>query len=469
MNLIAALFVAVTGLALLTIPRRWAFVPLLAAACYMTLGQAIEIGPLTFSVVRIMIVVGLMRVILRGERLVGTLNALDYCIISWSLVACATSVFHEDASGELITRLGTSYDACGIYFLLRVWCSSLDDVVRLCRAVAIVLTPVAAAMLFEHLASHNLFSVFGGVPAAPMVRAGRVRAFGPFTHPILAGTVGAVAFPLVFGIRRQHPRTAYLGGAVCLSIVVASGSSGPILSTAAGMGALWAWRFRQHAQLFRRAVVAAYIALEVVMKDPAYYIIARMDVIGGSTGWHRAALIEASIRHLNEWWLGGTDYTRHWLPTGVSWSPNHTDITSHYLHFAVIGGLPLMLMFIAILVKGFSAVGTRLKDELHTPADIRPVIWGLGAALFAQTVTCVSVSYFDQSVMFLYLTLAAIGSASKATAQATVPTLAVIPDNPRPVTGGIGARPRRATVPGKAAVVRIPAPVARSGRRIKFR
>jgi hypothetical protein len=460
MNPIAILFVAVASLALLAIPRRWAFVPLLAGACYMTLGQAIELGPLTFSVVRILVAVGGVRVLLRGERLAGTLNALDGCIIIWSLVACVTSVFHEDAQGELITRLGTSYDACGIYFLLRVWCSSLDDVVRLCRAVAIVLAPVAAAMLYEHLASHNLFSVFGGVPVTPMVREGRIRAFGPFTHPILTGTVGAVTFPLVFGIRRHHPRTAYLGGGVCLFIVVASSSSGPLLSLAAGMGALWAWRFRQYAQLFRRACVAGYLALEVIMRDPAYYIIARMDVIGGSTGWHRAALIEASIKHLNEWWLGGTDYTRHWLPTGVSWSAKHTDITSHYLHFAVIGGLPLMLMFIAILVKGFSAVGIRLKDERHTPEDMRPMIWGLGAALFAQAVTCVSVSYFDQSVTFLYLTLAAIGSASKAIVPAEAPATAAAVVAPAAAV----ATPR-----GKRAIVRTPAPVRLYGSRLKVR
>jgi hypothetical protein len=33
--------------------------------------------------------------------------------------------------------------------------------------------------------------------------------------------------------------------------------------------------------------------------------------------------------------------------------------------------------------------------------------WSFGAGLFAHAATCVSVSYFDQSVLFLYLTLAA--------------------------------------------------------------
>ena len=82
------------------------------------------------------------------------------------------------------------------------------------------------------------------------------------------------------------------------------------------------------------------ILLDLVMKAPAYYIIARADIIGGSTGWHRAALIDSAIRHLNEWWLIGTDYTRNWMVTGVSWSADNTDITNHYLYLGVLGGLP---------------------------------------------------------------------------------------------------------------------------------
>ncbi len=36
--------------------------------------------------------------------------------------------------------------------------------------------------------------------------------------------------------------------------------------------------------------------------------------------------------------------------------------------------------------------------------------WAIGSSLFANAATCISVSYFDQSFLFLYLTLAVIGS-----------------------------------------------------------
>jgi len=146
------------------------------------------------------------------------------------------------------------------------------------------------------------------------------------------------------------------------------------------------------------------------MKVPAYYLLARIDLTGGSTGWHRARLIESAISHLNEWWFAGTDYTRHWMPTGVSWSPNHTDITNHYLMMGVLSGLPLLILFVLIIVRGFYCVGAVVNMDSGLSLKDRKMVWALGASLFAHAATCISVSYFDQTFVFLYLNLAIIGS-----------------------------------------------------------
>src|SRR6185437_16494789 len=81
-----------------------------------------------------------------------------------------------------------------------------------------------------------------------------------------------------------------------------------------------------------------------------------------------------------------------------------------YLDIGVHGGLPLIFLFIAILAKGFSLVGQCLQQGAKVPPELRFLIWSVGASLFVHAVTCMSVSYFDQSVLFLYLTLAVIGS-----------------------------------------------------------
>ncbi|OAI45946.1 hypothetical protein AYO43_07300 [Nitrospira sp. SCGC AG-212-E16] len=121
-------------------------------------------------------------------------------------------------------------------------------------------------------------------------------------------------------------------------------------------------------------------------------------------------MIDKALEHLPEWWFAGTDYTRHWLDYGAFWSADHIDITNHYLRMGVDGGLLLMFLFIAILAKGFSFVGQCLRQGAKLPPEFRFLVWSLGASLFAHAATCLSVSYFDQSVVFMYLTLAVVGS-----------------------------------------------------------
>lgn len=410
MNAFAITFLLINAVALLLLPRRWAPLPLLVGACYMTLGQGIEIGSFNFTVIRMLVAAGLVRVLMRGEHMSGRINGLDWLMLVWAVWALISSFFHNDPSAALTFRLGLVYNACGVYFLLRIFCQSHDDVVRLCCITAILLVPVAVEMLNEKLTMFNLFSALGGVPESPAIRSGRIRAQGPFAHAILAGTIGAVCLPFMIGLWQRQKKIALIGIVACLSIIYASASSGPIMSAIAGVGALSMWRYRQNTRLLRWLAVLSYIGLDLVMKAPAYYLISRIDITGGSTGWHRAFLIETALNHLSEWWIAGTDYTRHWMPSGVYWSPDHADITNHYLHLGVLGGLPLMLLFIAVLAKGFSFVGKTLRQSADLPFESRFIIWALGASLFAHAATFISVSYFDQSFVFIYLTLAAIGS-----------------------------------------------------------
>ena len=50
------------------------------------------------------------------------------------------------------------------------------------------------------------------------------------------------------------------------------------------------------------------------------------------------------------------------------------------------------------------------------------MVWALGCSLFVHTMTFVSVAYFDQSFVLIYLTLGAIGSLYSA-----VGTVEVVP------------------------------------------
>jgi hypothetical protein len=62
------------------------------------------------------------------------------------------------------------------------------------------------------------------------------------------------------------------------------------------------------------------------------------------------------------------------------------------------------------MVKGFAFVGWSVRQMPEKSSQSLFMIWALGASLFAHATTFISVSYFDQSFVLLYLTLAAIGS-----------------------------------------------------------
>jgi len=179
------------------------------------------------------------------------------------------------------------------------------------------------------------------------------------------------------------------------------------------------WKVRSRLGLIRWAVIAAVIGLDLMMNDPVYFLMARIDITGGSTGWFRAQLIRSSIEHLYEWWAVGTDYTRHWMASGISANPNHTDITNHFLAMGIMGGLPLLILFVLVLTTAFRTVGSALRESDARSPEQSFFIWTLGAMLFGQVVNFWSISLFDQSVSFFYLVLAAIGAVHPSFAAAT--------------------------------------------------
>lgn len=392
------------GLLLILLPRRMAAAPLLLGAANMTCGQVLEVGPAHFTTIRVLVVLGFMRVMARGEHLANGINGTDRLMILWAAWLIGSSAFHtQDA---WVFRSGVVWTELGSYLLLRVFLGNLTDVERVFRVLCVGLFPVALEMLVEKSSGENYFAPLGGVVAFAELRNGHFRAHGTFSHAILAGTAGASCLPMVFCLWRRHRWWAAAGLVSLGAMVYASGSSGPVMMTCTALLGLALFPMRGHLRGILRMVVMAACIVNLFMNAPIYYLIARIDITGGSTGWHRARLIESSIEHFQEWWLVGTDYTRHWMSTGIYANDNHTDITNHFLQMGVWGGLPLLLIFVVILITTFSRLGLALREEGTVPRESRFLIWTLGAILAAQTVNFISITLFDQSIIFFYLILA---------------------------------------------------------------
>jgi hypothetical protein len=138
------------------------------------------------------------------------------------------------------------------------------------------------------------------------------------------------------------------------------------------------------------------------MKAPVWHLIARIDLVGGSTGWHRYQLIDRSIKRFGEWWLLGTDSTAHW---------GHitTDITNQYVLEGVSGGIVTLVLFVAMIVFAYKGVGTLCR--IYRRSHPRLILsWAFGVSLLAHTMMFMAVSYFGQIIVVWYLLLAMIAS-----------------------------------------------------------
>ncbi len=443
MNATGISFTILASLLLLSLPRRLAAIPLLLGAAYMTRGQILALGPANLTVLRILVVVGFVRVLARGEHLANGTNPVDRLLILWAIVLVGTSAFHT--SDAWIFRTGVVWTELGCYFLFRTFLADWRDVVHVFKSACLLMAPLAVLMLVEKSSGQNIFGALGGVNQAALVRDDHIRASGPFVHPILAGTAGATCFGMAAYLWRYHRLYALVGLFAAAGIVGASTSSGPILMIAFVLLGLFLWKARDHMRMVRWLAMTAILALAAVMHDPVYFLAARVDVVGGSQGYYRAQLIRSSIEHFDEWWLVGTDYTRHWMATGIYANDRHADIPNHILAMGVMGGLVLMLLFLMMVVAAFRAVGRALRSHPDAPPEHRFLIWSLGALLFAHLLNFLSISLFDQSILFFYIVLAAIGAVQSGK------------DSP---VGNVDARTRKSTVlamDGRALAIGTPA------------
>ena len=410
MNTLVLAFLLAAGLALLTLPRRWAPVPLLAVACYIAAGQGIDLGSFSLPAYRIMLALGLLRVLVRGESLVGGTNTIDRLMLLWAGWTFFASFFHlwTPGSGPKYA-LGYVLDIALPYFLFRAWCHGLDETIGLLKAVAILVIPVAIGMLLEHQIQRNIFSMLGANDGV-YVREGTIRSQGPFQHPILAGTVGSVCIAYMFALWKEHRAFAVIGIIASISMVLASSSSGPLMSLMMAIAAVLMWRWRDRMRALRYIALALYLLLELAMSRPAYYIISKLDLTGSSTGWHRSRLIEAAIENFSEWWLFGTDWTVHWMGIPTYWSDRHSDITNYYISIGVVGGFLAMLLVILMMWRGFSWVGWMVHGDAVKSTQDKFAIWCIGAGLFAHAVGSLSVTYADQSMIFFWLNISMISA-----------------------------------------------------------
>ncbi len=409
------------SLAVLGFRRQTAVGAVLLTAALIPLGQQLVVFGLHLQFVRLLVLVGFSRILVRQEARNFQTNRLDKLFIAWALTGLICGILR----GPTPETFGIAFNNLGVYFLFRFLVKEPEELVGHLRLLIITSIFIGACMVWEVLSRKNLFAVFGGVPEILMERGDRVRCQGPFRIPILAGTFAATLLPLTISLWFQEARNkwyAIFGTLGCTIMTILSNSSGPLLCYVASAGGLMLWPLRNRMRILRRLSVIAIIGLALTMNAPVWYIIARVSDLVGGGGWHRAFIIDLGVNNFSDWWLVGTSRTAPWAPNYqvLLVDPNNIDITNEYVAQAVSGGTLKLGLFLAIIVSGFVTIGRQVRADTE-PKLHRKLLWAFGVALASHCMAFFSISYFDQIYVFWFWLLGAISCILSVPSTYTVP------------------------------------------------
>ena len=410
--------VAIAGLVAICVlggSRRIAIAGFFVLLFFVSTSQRVILGSLDFDFVRILVIIGGVRVLVRGESSGLRFRMQDGLILIFVLVSMIATIVRTGGEGT-VNRLGFSLDVLGLYFLSRCLVKTQEDLVWVLRIMVFPMILVAGFFFFERLTTKNLFYIFGGVAQETVMREGKLRCQGAFAHPIVAGVFFACLIPMFFGayLSRFKAREVFLLGILLsIGIIFTTTSSTPASAFLLGIIGWFAFAVRKNLNILRWVVLLLALSLHFVMENGIWHLLARIDLVGGSTGWHRYFLIDRAMVHFNEWYLLGTDSTDHW-------GPGLYDVTNQFVLVGVNGGVLATCLLILTIATSFATIGKILKSK---KGNTNPrFIFGLGVSVFVHLCVFISLSYFGQMTFLWYFTLAAIESLGEfATAPAVRP------------------------------------------------
>lgn len=418
---LAALLISIA--LILILPRRKVIAPLLWIAIMVPVGQQVFWGGMHWIVLRIVIAACCVRLLMERYKnhrrlLPYGMNEIDRAFIVFAIAMGVGPLllFHtvEAVPGQVAFWL----EAFGGYFFLRYLIADEEDIIRVFRTMALIALTLGLCMLNESMTHINVFGYLHSVPLQATMRDGIVRASACFAHPILAGCIGATLLPCFYWLWKYGGAKwlAICGAIGSVLMVLFSASSTSLLAMAGAIGALCFWPLRRAMRQIRWGLVVAGICLYFGMKAPVWFLIARVNVIGSSDAYSRAMLIDTFVRHFWDWWLIGADSGK--------WGYDMWDLSNRYVGVGETGGLVAFIAFIMILFHSFSKLGSRRRKSAGHP-KWEWLYWTLGAVLFTHALCFFGVSYFDQTVIWWYASLAMVSAAVSAPHLTSLRTVAM--------------------------------------------
>ena len=436
---LVAVGVLLTIVLMLWRPRKYLIVPLLLCTFLVPRGQEVMLAGAHFYVRLILALAGFTRVVKDKFRIAGGLNSIDKVFIVWACYRVFAAVVTNWPVGVMEQLAFLLSGLCG-YFLVRYLIQTEEDIARAAKTLAVIALILGISMVIERRLMVNLFGYFlGGSPVGPEIRNGSARAQATFGHSILAGCFGGTLVPLFIWLWTRKAKVAAVAGiAGSIMMVLTANSSTPVLALVAGVLGLILWPIRRSMRAIRWAIVILIVSLAIGMNAPVWYIIAHINVVGGSGGYDRAFLLDTCAQHFKDWWLIGTNQNGNW-------GYDMWDQSDQFVAEAEVGGLVTLVCFIAIISKCFSRLGT-MRKRVRTKQQW--LLWCLGSTMLAHIFAYFGVAYWDQTQVWWFAFLAMICAVTVVPkpGASTKPAPATSPAVPMPDPGETAAELPEAVV-----------------------
>lgn len=394
------------GVLTLVLPRKHALFPIIVISTLISSGQRIMIGPANFHFLRIMLLFATARMISRGEFSGIKVAKVDQLVIVFSIVKLVAYTLQWQTVASFIFQAGQSYDVLGTYFFFRCLVRTFDDLRGLGLSFALIGIPASGVFFIESMTGTNMFAVLGGVPYMTEVREGKIRCQGAFPHSIMAGVYFGSSVPFIAARwfdESQNKLLTLVGSGCFVVIAILTNCSTSIMALVfCAVGACF-FPLRMKMRQVRWGLLFIMILAQFTLSGGVIYLISRVNILGGSTGWHRSYLMDRCIVYFPEWALLGTRDTAHWAE-GTLGGVGLGDVTNQYIVEAVRGGFLAMMTFIAIIVLTYRNIGRMLRTREVLSSRAKTVyIYSLGVVLLVHTALFFSVSYFGQNFILIWL------------------------------------------------------------------
>lgn len=370
-------------------------------------GISVSLGSLVLFPYRILLLALVPWIGLRMSRPDFRFNFVDGLVLIAGLWLVIALIANMGFGGAWQAGGREFIDLVGGYFLMRASIRSVADVERLVKLISPALVVVGLILAVESI-SHRaiiaeIFPLTGRAQELALeVRLGMIRAWGPFSHPILGGLIMASLLPVYALWRgRTARKAAGVFATLCAFFTI---SSAAIMSLVMSGGlAIYAWvmmmNYRKpNWQFIVYPLIGMVVVMQLFTQSGAARLIIRYLALNPSTGNFRLLIWDygtASVA-LHPWFgIGYTDYQRAaWMVTG--------SIDNYWLLLAMHYGMvaPFSLIFAVI-------VTVAKMEQRRRKSPYRQVDWayfGLQISISVLAMLLITVAAtFQAQVWFLSL------------------------------------------------------------------